>query len=370
MMVTQKQKREHGSGRLYLRGKIWWIQYYVRGRRIFASTGETEEKKASRILKHKLAEVETGTHPEPGRVRYESLREAYYSDYVANGRRSLRQKDGKPHMDKIARLDRFFSGELAQDITVDEIRRFQAEERERGLSNGAINRSVSALRRMFNLARKEERLRDVPYFPMLKESAPREGFIERVQYDTLRSALPDYLKLPLALGFYTGMRRGEVVRLKWERVDLLRNRIELRAGETKNGEARSVPIVPELRSLLEHTRRQGEFVCSRTTRRGHVIPLGDFRKSWERACGKAGLGGLLFHDLRRSAVRNLVNSGVPEKVAMEITGHKTRSVFDRYHIVSPRDLDNAAEKLGDYLQNGDKTATISTSGKVSQALVN
>lgn len=117
----------------------------------------------------------------------------------------------------LSRLDKFFLGWRASDIGADLIRKFIRDQQGRGLSNGSINRSLSALRHMFHLAVKDEKLQHVPHFPMLKESAPRQRFFERSQYDALSLALPGYLRLPLALGYFTAMRLGEILLLEWAR---------------------------------------------------------------------------------------------------------------------------------------------------------
>jgi len=95
--------------------------------------------------------------------------------------------------------------------------------------------------------------------------------------------------------------------------------------------------------LFPHLDEDDPRARSRTDRVGHRIR--DPRKAWESACRAAGLPGLLIDDLRRSAVRNMEQAGVPRSVAMKLTGHKTENVYRRYAIVSDADLDSAAQKL-------------------------
>jgi integrase len=119
--------------------------------------------------------------------------------------------------------------------------------------------------------------------------------------------------------------------------------VRLEPGETKNGEGRTLYMEPDLLAMMKVLYRNRRMDCFYVFhRRG--MPIGDFRKVWATACRKIGRPGLLFHDLRRSGVRNMIRAGIPERVAMTISGHKTRSVFDRYNIVSQEDLKEAARK--------------------------
>jgi integrase len=384
--LMSETKRSRGTGYVFQpkNTRFLWIQYYVNGRRLRVSAGTEDRQKAEKLLRKKIGQVEAGVHRDTRKVTYEELKQAYYEDYSVNRRKSLRRDDeGNPRLDKVVRLDDFFSGYRAADIDADLIRKFSSEQQKKGLANGSINRSISALRRMFNLAVEDRRLRDIPHFPMLEEATPRQGFFECEQYEKLFNALPDYLRLPFSLAYFSGMRQGEILGLRWAQVDFLAGAIELLPDETKGNKARSIPIIPQLRTLLleQHARRQAgcPHVCFRVDKKGNAIQVQGFRKAWYTACVKAGLGkmipvqddsgkpqlaasrgprskpkakmtysGMIFHDLRRSGVRNLVRAGVPDKVAMAISGHKTRSVFDRYNITDRKDLVDAGRKLADF----------------------
>jgi integrase len=139
--------------------------------------------------------------------------------------------------------------------------------------------------------------------------------------------------------------------LTWRQIDLEAGTVRLEPGTTKNREGRLVVLPAELHAALREQRvktsalerREKQIIPWVFHRNGK--PIGDFRTAWQGACRRAGQPGRLIHDFRRTAVRNMVRAGIPERVAMTITGHKTRSVFDRYHIVSEGDLREAARKL-------------------------
>ena len=354
-------RRKRGEGRIWRRGHIWWIQFFAHGRQVRESSRSDRKPMAERLLRQRLGDAAAGivSPPRAARVGYEELRDALLADYAANGRKWLRKdKGGKSYIIGISHLDDFFSGYRALNITTDHIREFIQHQQEQGAANGTINRSLALMRRMFNLAVEDGKLRDVPHFPMLKEAPPRKGFLEHCDYQKLRQELPEHLRPVLAMGYYTGMRLGEILNLRWSNVALQNAEIRLDPGATKNDEPRTIPLTGELLEMLGIERQRsldGEFVF---TRAGQQI--GSFYKAWKSATKRAGLPGLLFHDLRRTGVRNLVRAGVPERVAMAISGHKTRAIFERYNIVSGRDLRDAAAKLEAYLagKNGDSLETV------------
>jgi len=174
---------------------------------------------------------------------------------------------------------------------------------------------------------------------------------EPAQVEAVKRHLPVALKPLLTFGAITGWRLREVLRLTWAQVDFAAATVRLEPGTTKNRLGRMFPFTPQLRALLEaqraHTEttgRQRERIIPWVFHRREE-PIKDFRGAWKAACEAAGVPGRLFHDLRRTAVRNLERAGVPRSVAMLMTGHKTESVYRRYAIVSEADLHHAAEQL-------------------------
>ncbi len=217
---------------------------------------------------------------------------------------------------------------------------------------------MAILKRIFTLAIQAGKLVMRPYIPMLKEGNVRQGFFETVQLKSLLTHLPIHMRGVAQFASVTGWRTpSEILPLQWRQVDMKAGELRLDAGTTKNGEGRVFPFTAELRRILEEQETAAAqlkqtgvitpyvFFFRQGKKAGKRITESGFHKAWRRARADAGCPGRIPHDFRRTAVRNLVRAGVPERVAMQLTGHKTRAVFERYNIVSAGDLRDAARRL-------------------------
>jgi integrase len=260
----------------------------------------------------------------------------------------------------------YFGKERAKSVTTDRVKKYIEKRLKEEASPAQINRELAARKRMFNLALQTEKLFSAPYIPSLTENNVRTGFFEYEQFTALRNALPVFLRPVVTFGYYTGWRVTEVLNLQWRQVDLDAAEVRLDPGTTKNGKGRVIYLDGE---LLDTMKEQRTFVLNLQREHGEIIPwvfvnpdkvdrIRYFRRAWVHACKQVGLERRIFHDFRRTAVRNIVRAGVPEVVAMSISGHRTRSVFDRYNIVSEEDLREAARRVSTLPKDRDKTGTV------------
>ena len=341
-------------GSLFRRGNIWWVKYYQNGRPIRESTAITKETEAKRFLKEREGRVATGQPVlrRADRISYEEVAKDLREHYQTTGSRNLEEAEYR-----LKHLDGFFAGQRIAAINPARITAYVAKRQEEGAANATINRELETLGKMLKLAYENNKLMRLPIMHKLAANPPRQGFFELDQYEAVRRLLrPDH-QLAVSIAHTFGWRmQSEVLTLERRQLDLETGTLRLEPGTTKNDDGRVVYLTPELKALIV---AQLERVRSLERETGQIIPylfphLGgphrgkrvqDFKKAWKTACVKAGCPGMLRHDFRRTAVRNMVNLGVPERVAMKVSGHRSRTVFDRYHIVSPGDLQEVARKL-------------------------
>lgn len=187
---------------------------------------------------------------------------------------------------------------------------------------------------------------------MLQENNVRQNFLDHASFIALLNDLPYPVNQVVEYLYLSGWRRGEALKLEWEDIDSQSRTVRLRIENSKNKEGRILPLRGRLWEIIQERmkarRLELEPDCSFVFHR-NGRPVKSIRKAWESACRTNGLEGTRIHDLRRCAARNLSRAGVPESVAMQITGHKTRSMYGRYRIVDERDLIEATERMQAHL---------------------
>ena len=341
----------------------WWIRYSVGGRLQCVSAESPKKTDALRLPKAREGEVAKGmpATADVGWVRFEEAAEDLLNDYRTNHRRSLRTMTLR--IEK--HLRPFFHGRRLTAITPMLVRQYVAQRQAAGASNATVNRDLIALKRMFMLAVQAGRLMTRPHIPLLTEANIRRGFFEREQFERMQAHLPPHMQGIAAFAYITGWRTpSEILPLEWRHIDLAAGEVRLDPGTTKNGEGRVFPFTRELRRVLDEQRTMADhlqsrgivtrsvFCHTRGAKAGQRISESAYIQQWWKARIAAGCPARIPHDFRRTAVRNLVRAGVPERVAMQLTGHKTRAIFERYNITSPHDLRDAAARLDAYASAG------------------
>lgn len=341
-------------GSVYQRGNVYWIKYYRQGKANSESSHSKKKEVATRLLKQKEGEIAKGEIPSITfeKVTFTELVEDLKEDYRINQKKSLWRVEIS-----VGHLTKFFGKMKASEITTDLIKEYRSHRLQSGRSNSTINRELAALKRIFHLGRQctPPKVGIIPYIPMIKENNTRTGYFEFKEFLAVRNALPFPLNAIVIFGYRTGWRKSEILGLTWDRVDLKEGIVTLNPGETKNSDGRTLyldeELLKEMHFLYMNRVKECPFVFHRDGK-----PVKDFRAAWDKACEAVGLQGKIFHDFRRTAVRDMVRSGIPERVAMQISGHRSRNVFDRYNIVNSEDLKEASRKHHEYLKRLTVTA--------------
>ncbi len=357
----RKPRRARGSGGVFRHRAIWWISYIgADGLRQRESAGTTLKGKAETLLLKRTGALihNLPVVPYAEKLTFNEAARAMIVDYKTNGKRSLVVVERRISLHHAPYFGRMRLGSL---ITAADVASYTAHRQEQGIldregqrradvSACELNRELATLKRIFSLAIQQGRIAMRPHIAMLKESAPRSGFFEREQFESVLRHLPEELRGPVEFAGITGWRiASEILPMEWRQVNFEAGEVTLDAGVTKNGEPRSFPITADLKRVLlarqvERDRLKAMGVISKLVffrlraggRGGQKKPkqITSLRIAWREACRLAGVPGRIPHDLRRSAVRNLDRAGISRSVAMELVGHRTESVYRRYRIVN------------------------------------
>jgi len=336
--------RARGTGSIFKRGRIYWYSFERDGVLVRESSRSPLKTVAQTMLDEEIKKSREGFVKTDATVA--DFMEAALAEYDRQGHRSLKQAK----MRWRSHIAPAFGSMAVARVTTDKLEAYAKARVGSGAAKATVNREFALLRFAFNFARKRRKIQLTPHFPMFRENNTRTGFLEDGQYTKLANACAKRglgLRAMFEVAYTFGWRSSEVATMKVKQADLAAKTLRLEPNTTKNDEGREAVMTPRLAALVES--------CATGKRPEDALFDGtNFRKLWYAATKEAGFApkdektkrpGLLFHDLRRTAVRNMIRRGIPERVAMQITGHKTRAVFDRYAIVAPSDLQEAARKM-------------------------
>src|SRR6267142_1123919 len=370
---TPTRKNIAGLGSIYRRGDRWAIEFWKDGVQHRESARTSSETEAIGHLRRRVDELAQNRYvgPRAERVTVKALLALVAQDYATTGNRSSRTLKFR-----VAALESGLGHLRAVAVSSGAIEAYKSKRLGDGKAKATINRELACLQRAYRLASQSSppliSANRVPTINLYRENNVRQELVRHEDYLALLAQLPDPINDAVTLGYLSGWRRAEVLELTWSEVDRTRGLIAPPAERSENREPRELPLSPALAALIEKRWQarlvsdpNGPRVCDRVFHR-EGEPVRDFRSAWRKAVEAIGRPGLLFHDLRRSAVTNMIRAGVPEQTAMRISGHRTSSVFRRYRIVETKDLLSALTQTESTLKADPHKQVISPHNGIEQ----
>ncbi len=329
------------KGRVYRRGKIWYIDFFADGHRVREAIGENK-RFAETVLSKRLTEVAEGSFlniKKEEKIKFEVFAQEYLEVHAKN------KRSYHSDVDRIKTLHKFFGNRFLHEITPFAVEKFKTD-RAKEVSGATVNRDLACLKCFFNKAIAWSRYsgkNPVKGVKLFKEQ-PRLRFLEKEEIFKLLANCGEHLKPILIVALHTGMRKGEILNLRWHDIDFKRDIIYL--YQTKNGERREVRINNEVKSALFKVQKHPDSPYVFCNKNGE--PYGDIKKSFFTACRKAGIiksSSFSFHDLRHTFASRLAMQGVNDRTLMTLGGWKSPRMLNRYAHLSPTHLWQAVEGL-------------------------
>jgi hypothetical protein len=368
-VTTRSSKQPRTGGWIYRRRSrsgaelpTWWVGYYANGKMRRESTRSTDADVARRLLRERLRTVDDGTYvgPERDQATVHAILDALLRNYAMRGHRSVASATSQA---KAWREPLGHRRVLA--VTTDQLTRCILAWQADGTTPATINRRLSLLRRAYRLAK-------VPLDParldfaecFLEECSPLGKHLSPADFAALAGQLDPGRAVLFEFCYRTGKRKGQMSRTMWTHYNATAAEFAWSPAEVKSKRGEVLPLAGrplEIIQTLYATRRLTcRYVfhgphCGSTGRPPSAVYgcVGDFKKAWATACAAAGYpvgrkhGGFVFHNTRHTAITNLVNEGTPAHEAMAISGHRTRSVFDRYSLSLKAQMRAALERISE-----------------------
>lgn len=357
-----------GDGRVFQQkgSPFLWIAYYNRGQEFRESTKQPDLKAAERMLRSRLKEV--GADQQGLRRFIGPAAERVYMEQLFDGLETVKKNNNRKTPSEMPRLRAYWNRVRAMDVNGKKVEDWKSKLLDEKLSPKTIRNYLQLLNEAFQIAVRNEVLAYAPHIPQIEvPENSRNGSFTRAEFLKVVELLPTYLRDFCEWAYYTGWRAGSIRSLRW--ADVRGDVLTVRPQYAKNRKTQDIPLVGPLAAIIERRRadRDGEFVFhypkNNPLKGDHGQPIGSYKTAWKNAMTKAGLTGRMFHDFRRTAATELRRAGVPEEVAMKITGHVTNTMFKRYRIVDTGDVSRAIEQRAAY--EAAQLAAIPTSNAVN-----